>query len=420
MVKGYHQILVAPKDVSKTAAVTPFGLFEFLHMPFGLKNAAQTFQRLMDRVVQDLEGVFVYLDDVLIASKSTQEHQTHLTALLQVLKRHSLVVHLEKCLFGLSQIEFLGHVVSGEGVQPLKGKVQAILDYERQMAVKGLQRFLGMFNFCHRFVKNTAWIVLPLTGSLWGKPRTLTWTKDMFHGFQVGKGSASPVHLASPSGPQIPPPVGYGCELPGIGRGGPTDRRRGPAAASVFLPTYERRWKAGTALIDLELLSIYCSLVHFRHLLEGKTFSILTGQKPLTSAFMKGKDPISSRQQNQLAFISEFCTDIAHVPGLDNVVVDSLSRQHQAGQIPTGSMIAPATHRRPDESLATQQRPDESPATHRWRPQHVMDNSWWHEASCHLSQSCQEAWTGRCRDILEGRCGDIVYSAHIHDRIVTL
>ena len=96
---------------------------------------------------------------------------------------------------------------------------------------------------------------------------------------------------------------------------------------------------------DLDLLGLYSSILHFRHLLEGRTFTILTDQKPLTSAFLKGKDPISSRQRNQLSFISEFCTDIMHVPGLDNVVEDSLSRQYEVDQISADSLAVHAiTH----------------------------------------------------------------------------
>ena len=100
-----------------------------------------------------------------------------------------------------------------------------------------------------------------------------------------------------------------------------------------------------TALYDLELLGLYSSILHFRHLLEGRTFTIITDEKLLTSAFLKGKDPISPTQRNQPSFISEFCMDIVHAPGLDNVVADSLPRQYEVDQISADSLTVHAiTH----------------------------------------------------------------------------
>ncbi|KAJ9529887.1 hypothetical protein QJQ45_022308 [Haematococcus lacustris] len=281
---GYHQIRITPEDVPKTAFVTPGGQFQYKVLCFGLTNAPATFQRVMNRIFEKqlLAGtVLVYLDDILVMSRSPAEHVQHLREVLQVMKDNNLYAKLSKCEFNKPELKFLGHIVGRHGIAVDPAKVQVIQDWAMPTCLKELQAFLGLANFFRRFIAGYSTIAAPLTDLTGEAVAAGTNWRQLSVLMQNGRVVAYTSHKFTP--------------------------------AQVKYTTGEQ-----------ELLGIIRAMQEWRCYLDGAVHvTIVTDHNPLI--YLKTQTNLSRRQARWMEFLARFDHHIEYKPGKGNVA-DPLSR----------------------------------------------------------------------------------------------
>lgn len=319
---GYHQIRMKEGDEWKTAFKTKHGLYEWIVMPFGLTNAPSTFMRLMNHVLRAFIGKFVvvYFDDILIYSKSHDDHLIHLRSVLTVLREERLYANFKKCDFCLDQVVFLGFIVSSAGVKVDESKVKVIQEWPTPSSLTEVRSFHGLASFYRRFVPNFSSIAAPLT-EIAKKNVGFKWGDEQAKAFSVLKEKLSSAPLLAL--PDFAKVFEIECDASSVGIGAVLIQEKRPIA-------YFSEKLKGAALnystYDKELYALVRALETWQHYLWSKEFVIHTDHESLK--YLKGQGKLNKRHARWIEFIESFPFVVQYKQGKDNVVADALSRRH--------------------------------------------------------------------------------------------
>jgi hypothetical protein len=321
---GYHQLRVDEKSIPMTAFRTRYGHFEFLVMPFGLTNAPAIFMDLMHRIFRPHldKFVIVFIDDILIYSKSKAEHEVHLRIVLELLNKEQLYAKFSKCEFWLSEVQFLGHIINSKGIHVDPIKIEAVRNWPPPTTPTEIRSFLGLAGYYRRFIENFSKIALPLT-KLTHKNEAFIWNEEQDLAFEILKDKLchAPV-LSLPDGNDDF--VVY-CDASGKGLGCVLMQRgKVVAYASRQLKIHEINY----TVHDLELGAVVFSLKLWRHYLYGTKCIVFTDHHSLQHIF--NQKQLNMRQRRWIELLNDYDCEIKYHPGKANVVADALSRKPHA------------------------------------------------------------------------------------------
>jgi hypothetical protein len=331
---GYHQIRIHPDDVDKTAFNTRYGHYEFLVVPFGLCNAPSTFMDMMQRVFRDCvdEYVIVFMDDILVYSKTAESHAQHLRHVMDLLRKHKLYAKKSKCLFFQKKIKFLGHVISPDGISVDEDKIAAIQKWPIPKNVSELRSFLGLAGYYRKFVRNFSKVALPLT-LLLRTENKFEMKNEQLQSFRALKHLLS--HTPVLTIPDVNQPFVVSTDASKFAIGAVISQDRGnglqPVAyMSQKLSPSATNWKVHTQ----ELFAVVQALKQWRHYLLGTKdpFIIETDHRSLE--YIQSQPHIAPMEVRWIEYLQQFNFTMKYREGKTNVVADSLSRR--VDHLPSG------------------------------------------------------------------------------------
>jgi hypothetical protein len=318
---GYHQVRIRDEDINKTAFRTRYGHYYFTVVPFGLSNALVVFMSLMNGLFREYldKFVIVFLDDILVYSRTEEEHEQHLRMVLQVLREHQLYANLSKCSFYQEWIHYLGHIISKDGIAVDPEKIEAIREWSAPRNVIEVISFMGLVGYYRKFIAGFSKIAHPIT-SLQRKGKQFHWTEGCKESFQQLKQlltSAPIMRIADPNENFI---VCTDACKEGLG---------GVLSQNGFVICYESRKlkenEKNYATHDLELATIFHALKKWRHYLMGRRFELKIDHNGLKYLF--DQPILNTRQSRWLEFLCEYDFEIKHIKGKENKVADALRRR---------------------------------------------------------------------------------------------
>ena len=329
LLKGFYQIPVADEDRHKTAFSTTFGHYEFQRMPFGLTNAPATFQRFLDVTLAGLVPsiCMVYIDDIFIFSRSFDVHIADLQTVFNALRKASLQLNIAKCHFGFTELKYLGHIITRDGLRPNPETIQSIQTFPMPSSKVEVQRFLGLANYYRRFIARFSELAEPLIALTRGNDRKLfPASDDAVASFRALKDALSTAPVLSYA--DFTKPFILRTDASNIGIGAILQQPAGKdgnlrtvvAYASRTLSSAERHYSA----TEREGLAVVWAVTHFRMYLTGVRCIVETDHSALTS--LTTSDQTNSRLVRWALFLQGFDLVIKHRPGRSMADADCLSR----------------------------------------------------------------------------------------------